>query len=460
MGGILDLGQVVGPQGPQGNTGPQGVTGANGITPNIQVGTVTTLDPGSDAYFTRQEGSPDAAPVFDVGLPRGADSVNDGDMKAAMYDPTGKAQDIFAYADEKAEDVLDSAKEYAYSKEQSLSAETAALYEDLTENPVPDDVFALIPDIIYMAGSGTAKVTVSVKLEDGTPVPDACISTLKTKTGEDVLTDQDGKAIGYVQAGSRSISVSDTLDITSNIQTISAVVGKYYAVVLTAQKRNFAKFTASASLYISGLAKRVDVSVGGAGGGGGWDGVSNGYPGLGGGGGGGYAKSSTNVSFSKRTKYPLIVGAAGNGGTVQNKPQGVGSKGGNSSFLGVSANGGNGANKSIGGTGNGNGASGIRNDNTNNPGSNGTQQVFSSFTDTSPWGGGGGGGTVASTPSPGGSPGGGNGAVYGNSNNTAGTNGGGGGGGAVSSSGTSVDGKPGGNGVVAARIYFEEDLAT
>lgn len=107
MGGILDLGQVVGPQGPQGpqgdtgpqgNTGPQGVQGANGITPNIQVGTVTTLAPGSDAYFTRQEDSPDAAPVFDVGLPRGADSVNDGDMKAAIYDPTNKAQDIFAYA--------------------------------------------------------------------------------------------------------------------------------------------------------------------------------------------------------------------------------------------------------------------------------------------------------------------------------------------------------------------------
>lgn len=102
----IDLGRVVGPQGaqgpkgetgPQGVAGPQGVSGANGITPDIQVGTVTTLTPGSNATVTRRAGSPDAAPVFDYGIPRGADSVNDGDMKSAIYDPTGKAQDIFSY---------------------------------------------------------------------------------------------------------------------------------------------------------------------------------------------------------------------------------------------------------------------------------------------------------------------------------------------------------------------------
>lgn len=104
---VLDLGQVVGPpgkqgeqgiQGPQGGPGPQGSPGANGITPNIQVGTVTTLAPGSSATVTRDPDSPDAAPVFNFGLPRGADSVNDGDMKSAMYDPQGKEEDIFAYA--------------------------------------------------------------------------------------------------------------------------------------------------------------------------------------------------------------------------------------------------------------------------------------------------------------------------------------------------------------------------
>lgn len=133
----FDLGQVVGPQGPQGEqgpqgpqgetgprgpqgiqgeTGPQGETGAtgaqgatgeqgpagtDGVTPNIQVGTTTTLAAGSDATVTRRAGSPDAAPIFDFGIPKGADAVNPGDMTKAVYDPNGKAQDIFAYADAK-----------------------------------------------------------------------------------------------------------------------------------------------------------------------------------------------------------------------------------------------------------------------------------------------------------------------------------------------------------------------
>ena len=133
----FDLGSVVGPQGPQGATGPQGPqgatgaqgpqgiqgpkgdqgdpgtpgatgatgaqgpAGADGVTPNIQVGTTTTLAAGSDATVTRRAGSPDAAPIFDFGIPKGADAVNPGDMMKSVYDPTGKNADIFAYADGK-----------------------------------------------------------------------------------------------------------------------------------------------------------------------------------------------------------------------------------------------------------------------------------------------------------------------------------------------------------------------
>ena len=133
----FDLGKVVGPQGPQGATGPKGAAGAtgpqgpqgiqgetgpqgatgptgatgatgpqgpagtDGTTPNIQVGTTTTLAAGSNATVTRRSGSPDAAPIFDFGIPKGADAVNPGDMTKAVYDPNGKAQDIFAYADQK-----------------------------------------------------------------------------------------------------------------------------------------------------------------------------------------------------------------------------------------------------------------------------------------------------------------------------------------------------------------------
>lgn len=63
-----------GPQGPKGDTGEQGPAGdpgQDGITPDIQVGTVTTLEPGQDATVTRQPSSPDSAPVFDFGIPKG-----------------------------------------------------------------------------------------------------------------------------------------------------------------------------------------------------------------------------------------------------------------------------------------------------------------------------------------------------------------------------------------------------
>ena len=106
----IDLGKVVGPegkqgvqgvQGEQGIQGPQGNPGTPGITPNVQAGTTTTLAAGSQATVTRRAGSPDAAPIFDFGIPKGANAVNPGDMFKAVYDSHGKNQDIFDYADTK-----------------------------------------------------------------------------------------------------------------------------------------------------------------------------------------------------------------------------------------------------------------------------------------------------------------------------------------------------------------------
>ncbi|MEG1562876.1 MAG: hypothetical protein RR365_03995 [Bacteroides sp.] len=96
-----------GPQGPRGvqgsngQTGATGPAGANGVTPNLQVGTTSTLASGSDATVSRRAGSPDAAPIFDFGIPKGADAQNPGDMKKFVYDTGNKAQDIFKYADQK-----------------------------------------------------------------------------------------------------------------------------------------------------------------------------------------------------------------------------------------------------------------------------------------------------------------------------------------------------------------------
>lgn len=65
-----------GPQGIQGEKGDTGATGQDGITPNIQVGTTTTLAAGSEATVT-QRGTT-ANPIFDFGIPKGADGAGGG----------------------------------------------------------------------------------------------------------------------------------------------------------------------------------------------------------------------------------------------------------------------------------------------------------------------------------------------------------------------------------------------
>lgn len=71
--GFNAAGEAV-PRGTEDLIGPEGrpgAAGADGVTPDIQVGTVTTLPPGQPATVTRRAGSPDSAPVFDFGIPQG-----------------------------------------------------------------------------------------------------------------------------------------------------------------------------------------------------------------------------------------------------------------------------------------------------------------------------------------------------------------------------------------------------
>ena len=89
-----------GPQGPKGDAGPQGPAGpqgADGPAGTIAVGTVTTGEPGSAASVTNS-GTQEHA-VLDFVIPKGARGEGSGDMLAATYDPTGKAEDVFGYVD-------------------------------------------------------------------------------------------------------------------------------------------------------------------------------------------------------------------------------------------------------------------------------------------------------------------------------------------------------------------------
>lgn len=91
---------AVGPQGPQGEQGPvgpkgdtgaqgeqgiQGITGTNGTTPNIIIGTVTTLDSASSATVSLNASSTTENPILDFGIPKGADGTG------------GAAQDLSGY---------------------------------------------------------------------------------------------------------------------------------------------------------------------------------------------------------------------------------------------------------------------------------------------------------------------------------------------------------------------------
>lgn len=97
-----DLGLIKGPKGDTGEQGQQGIQGPKGdtgITPTLQVGSVETLPFGSEATVEMTGQGSDY--VLDFGIPRGKDGDNLGDMLASVYDPQSKAEDIFAYADEK-----------------------------------------------------------------------------------------------------------------------------------------------------------------------------------------------------------------------------------------------------------------------------------------------------------------------------------------------------------------------
>ena len=79
-----------GDTGPEGPQGPAGQTGPTGATPNIQIGTVQTLDPGQDATAS-MTGTPDN-PLLNLGIPKG----EKGDPEASHIFPNaGSHNSIF-----------------------------------------------------------------------------------------------------------------------------------------------------------------------------------------------------------------------------------------------------------------------------------------------------------------------------------------------------------------------------
>ena len=97
--------------------GPQGSTGAPGYSPTVQISktgkvtTVTITDENGDHIFNINDGQ---------------DGTGSGDMHTSTYDPKGKAQDIFAYADAQAGAAMDKATAAASAASSAQSAASSA----------------------------------------------------------------------------------------------------------------------------------------------------------------------------------------------------------------------------------------------------------------------------------------------------------------------------------------------
>ena len=81
-----------GAQGAQGEQGIPGSAGSDGISPVVSVETIS----GGHRITITDAGGSQSFDVLD-----GASGSGSGDMTKAVYDPQGKSQDIFAYADAK-----------------------------------------------------------------------------------------------------------------------------------------------------------------------------------------------------------------------------------------------------------------------------------------------------------------------------------------------------------------------
>lgn len=335
----------------------------------------------------------------------------------------------------------------------------ASLLSDATEtamfgasaNRTVDEAFAGLAAQIKLIMSNTADITLTLKDSAGHALPGVLVQGILTESGQAVYSGTDGIAAGYIAEGSQTIKVTGYADIEDYTETIAVTKGTTITKTLTLTTRNFLKITSSRSVKFSSNVQSVDVSVGSGGGGAATTGWHNDYGG--GGGGGGHTNKQTGIAVEANTQYPAIIGA---GGTTPLEDGGAGSEGGKSSFLGVTADGGKGGTEGIGssagGKGNGNGGypTGSR---TTVDGTNGTETVYSSFTEEYTYGGGGAG--VANgddyeyaTYSKPGKPGGGK--HWGK-----GTDGLGGGGGAGDRAASSKNYGKGGSGVITIRMHLK-----
>lgn len=176
-----------GKQGIQGETGPQGNPGAD--APTITGITIRQTD--YHMIVTLSDGT-----SYDAGYCRGASGAGTGDMLAAVYDPQGKHQDIFAYIDEAIKGV---------------SITTDATPTQGSTNPVQSGgMYSALADKLDKTGDGS-NVTAAFT---------AASSRVNIATGEklSVLLGKIAKWLGDLKALAFKDKVAKT-DLADDVQT-------------------------------------------------------------------------------------------------------------------------------------------------------------------------------------------------------------------------------------------------
>lgn len=281
-----------------------------------------------------------------------------------------------------------------FTKEETLSPETAALYE-LDDTAAPDDVF-----IILALGAGKYGYGITVKYPDGTPAAGLSVTGVTGRLGEAIITDENGYFLAVSENNKISFSIKSPYFDIANIsnQAVNA------AGVLTRQTVEFAYKTYEDYILLTtsqvmkfSRAYKLDLTAVG-GGGGGVGPTGRGQYGAGGGGGGGYAKSLLDVNILKDEILKIVIGSGGPYGTYTSTGTIIASNGGITSIEKndveiLTVNGGSGgkgwfgsSGTTAGGIGNGNGGAEL---------ANGTNATIFIFNDQSLGlaGGGGGGGS-------------------------------------------------------------------
>ena len=345
-----------------------------------------------------------------------------------------------------------------FTKEETLSPETAALYE-LDDTAAPDDVV-----IILALGAGKYGYGITVKYPDGTPAAGLSVTGVTDRLGKAITTDENGYFLAVSENNEISFSIKspyfDIANISNQAVNAAGVLTRQTVEFAYKTYENYVLLTTSQVMKFS-RAYKLDLTA--VGGGGGSTGVNT-KSAFGAGGGGGYVETQLDIDVDTSDKLTVTIGAGGSIHYITNATT-AGNPGGHTavdkgSIRLVSAYGGTGSGVNNGvpfqGTGNGNG--GVRSNSVVNP-TNGTGFIFNDAS-LGLAGGGGGGGFLAGagqTEMKGGTPNGANGGYVDTNNNTAyragsaGVGGGGGAGGSQQIS-TKADASPGGTGGVYIRF--------